>query len=526
MNETPDPPDPDRPDDEPGLSLDDQLDAILAEADAEAAFKHLDDQAAAERTEEAQPGAADDGKKSQATRLVELANRDFRMVRGSDGKTYAVPLGGPHVALSLRSEHGLRMRLAAAYHAETESVAGGSALSDALAVLEGQAADRDPEPVGLRVARHAGNLVLDLGTADGKCVVISPGEWHMLPESPVLFRRTALISPLPIPARNANGLDRLRALVNVSESGLRMLVSWLIATLFPDIDHPILSLTGEQGTAKSTCAKILVCLLDPSPAPLRSAPKDQSNWIVQAAASWMVMLDNISAIAPWFSDTLCKAVTGEGDVKRSLFTDDDVSVLAFQRVVGMTTIDAGALRGDLGERLLLVELDPIPKSKRRPASAVMADYEAARPAILGAILDLAAAALAVLPTVEVKELPRLADYAKILAALDRVTGWQTLPEYFSLADEITEAVIEADPFADAIRAFVQEKREWTGTAAALLELLTPAEGAAKNWPRTTAVASGKLRRNAPALRQQGIEIEFAKDRTGRWIRLALRSDPI
>ena len=44
----------------------------------------------------------------------------------------------------------LGMRLAAAYHAETESVAGGSALSDALAALEGQAADRDPEPVGLR----------------------------------------------------------------------------------------------------------------------------------------------------------------------------------------------------------------------------------------------------------------------------------------------------------------------------------------------------------------------------------------
>jgi len=212
-------------------------------------------------------------------------------------------------------------------------------------------------------------------------------------------------------------------------------------------------------------------------------------------------------------------------VKRSLYSNDDVSVLAFQRVVGMTTIDAGALRGDLGERLLLVELDPIPKSKRRPASEVMTDYEAARPAILGAILDLAAKVLAVLPTVEVKELPRLADYAKILAALDQVTEWETLPEFFALADEITQSVIEADPFADAIRAFVQEKREWTGTAAALLELLTPPESA-KNWPRTAGVASGKLRRNAPALRQQGIEVEFAKDRTGRWIRLALRSDPI
>lgn len=513
---------PDSQNTNPTLSIDDELGAILAAAGAGEALAELDRQAASTSGED----SAADGKKSQATRLVELAQRDFRMVRGGDGKTYAVPNTGPNVALSLRSENGLRTRLAAAYHAETESVAGGGALSDALAVLEGQAVDREPEPVALRVARHEGNLVLDLGTADGRCIIISPGAWHMQPESPVLFRRTALTSPLPLPTRDKSGLDPLRTLLNVTESGLRLLVSWLVAALFPDIDHPILSLSGEQGTAKSTCAKIMVCLLDPSPAPLRSAPKDQGNWIVQAAASWMVMLDNISLIQPWFSDTLCKAVTGEGDVKRSLFTDDDVSVLAFQRVVGMTTIDAGALRGDLGERLLLVELEPIPKNKRRTASQVMTEYESARPAILGALLDLAAAVLAALPAVEVKELPRLADYAKILAALDKVTGWSTLPDFLALTDEITQAVIEADPFADTVRAFVQEKHEWTGTAGALLELLTPVDGVPKNWPRTGSAVSGKLRRAAPALRQQCVEVEFARDKTGRWIRLAFRTDPI
>lgn len=354
------PPDPDRPPDEPPSSIGEQLDAILAAAGAKEAFNVLDQAANKDATE------SGDGKKSQATRLVELAERDFRMVRGADNKTYAVPLTGPNIAMSLRSEHGLRMRLAAAYRAATDSVASGGALTDALAVLEGQAAERDPEPIGLRVAQHEGNLILDLGDPEGRCIVISPGEWQLQPESPVLFRRTTLISSLPVPARTMDGLDQLRALINVSENGLRLVVSWLIATLFPDIDHPILSLTGEQGTAKSTCAKILVGLLDPSPAPLRKAPKDEKDWTVQAAASWMVMLDNVSVIQPWFSDTLCRAVTGDGEVKRSLFTNDDVSVLAFQRVIGMNTIDAGAMRGDLGERLLLVELDPIQKADAAP----------------------------------------------------------------------------------------------------------------------------------------------------------------
>src|SRR5260370_41390579 len=126
-------------------------------------------------------------------------------------------------SLPLRGENGLRIRLAIAYFNDTGSAAGSSALADALTALEGQAVDTPPDPVALRVARHDGNLILDLGTPDGRAVVISPGEWHVEPQSPVLFRRTALISPLPLPSREAGGLERLRALLNVCDSGFRLL---------------------------------------------------------------------------------------------------------------------------------------------------------------------------------------------------------------------------------------------------------------------------------------------------------------
>lgn len=462
-----------------------------------------------------------DGKPSQATRLVGLARRNYRTVLGSDGKTYAVPLEGARVALTLRGENGLRTRLARAYFDDTQSAAGASAIADAMTVLEGQAVDTEPEPVALRVARHEDALVLDLGTSDGRAVVVKPDGWEIVDESPVLFRRTRLTSPLPTPARatgaetrtGVDGFDRLRGLLNVSESGFRLMAAWLVAGLFPGIPHPILALTGEQGTAKSTTGRMLVTLIDPSPAPLRAAPKDVKDWTVQAAASWTVMLDNVSSIPAWFSDTLCKAVTGDGMVGRALYTDDDVNVLSFQRVIGMTTIDAGAMRGDLAERLLMVELDPIPPSARRTDDEVKAKFDAAAPAVLGAILDLAAKVLATLPEVTVTELPRLADFAKILAAIDQVNQWTTLADFTALAQEITEAVIEADPFADAVRAMVCDKREWAGTAARLLELLPPADGAVKSWPKTARGVSGHLRRVAPALRKHGIGIDFSRSGT-------------
>ena len=140
-------------------------------------------------------------------------------------------------------------------------------------------------------------------------------------------------------------------------------MAWLVAALFPEIPHPILALVGEQGTAKSTAARLVVSLVDPSPAPLRTPPREMRSWAAAASASWVVALDNVSTIPDWFSDTLCKAVTGDGIVERALHTDDDINVLTFRRCVALTSIDAGRLAGDLAERLLTVELARIPSEQ-------------------------------------------------------------------------------------------------------------------------------------------------------------------
>jgi hypothetical protein len=446
--------------------------------------------------------------KSVASRLVALAEERYRVVQAADGRPYAIDKDGPMIAFSLRGKDGLRIRLGRTYYARHKTAPGGSALSDALTVLEGMATEHDPEPVGLRVATTAaGDIVLDLGTVDGRCVVADATGWSVQPRSPVLFRRTTLTSPLPTPQRHGS-LDPLRQLLNVNEQGFRLLVGWLVAALIPDIPHPILTLTGEQGTAKSTAARLTVSLIDPSPAPLRTAPRDIKQWSVTAAASWTVALDNISTIPAWLSDTLCKAVTGDGMVDRALFTDDDVTVLSFRRVIAMTSIDAGSLAGDLAERLLPVELSRIDPEQRRTDAEISAAYDAARPAVLGAVLDLLVGVLQELPAVHLDRLPRMAGFTRILAALDQVTGWTTVADYTSTAAEVAEAVIESDPFAEAIRAQAA-LGDWAGTAAQLMELITP-DTPPRTWPRSARAVSGALRRLAPALRSAGIAIEFTR----------------
>ena len=467
----------------------------------------------APKIEKAATAAGDDGdgKRSQASRLVELAMARFDLVMSEDGRPYGVVKNGPNIALPLRGGRGLRTRLAAIFADETRGTAPSqSALADALAVLEGYAARKDPVPVALRLARHDDSIVIDLGTADGRCVIVGPGGWRRESRSPVLFRRTALTSVMPDPVRDGDGLAALAGLLNATEDAFRLLAGWMVSTLIPEIPHPILAFKGEQGTGKTTAARCVVQIIDPSPAPLRTAPRDVKQWVVVASASWAVCLDNVNAVSGWLSETLCRAVTGDGNVDRALYTDDDVTVLAFRRVVMMTSIDAGHLDGDLAERLLLIELEPMAEGARRTDAELTAAYAASQPSIFASLLDLTADVLRRLPDARPESMPRMADFACVLQAVDDVRGWHTVTAYAAAADTIAADVLEGDQFGKTIAAKIREQPggKWTGTAGELLELVTM-EKPPKGWPKDATRAAGRLKRIAPLLRHGGISVDDA-----------------
>lgn len=288
------------------------------------------------------------GRVSQATELVRLAQARYRFACSESGEPFGVPHDGPMVARMLRGGRGsLRVELAHSYARERGRARSSAALTDALAVLEGAALAVPREPLALRVAGHGDGVVLDLGDETGRAVVIEPGRWRVVDRSPVLFGRSELIGALPTPERGGS-LDELRSLLNITDASWPLVVGSLVGALLPDIPHPILALLGEQGTGKTTIARLLARTVDPSPAQVRGEPRDAEGWALAAGSSWVVALDNLSSIRPWLADCLCRAVTGDGLVKRALYTDSSLSVVSFRRVVTLTAVDTGALRGDLG----------------------------------------------------------------------------------------------------------------------------------------------------------------------------------
>jgi hypothetical protein len=367
----------------------------------------------------------------------------------------------------------------------------------------------NPEPGTL----NSQGIAIDLGRPDGKTVIVTAAGWRIVDRSPVLFRRTSLSDQLPLPEPGGD-LRQLRRLVNVTDEGYEMLRGWLVAGLFPSVAHSVLVLRGERGTGKTTALRMLANLVDPSASLPFGTPTDTDNWVLIANGGWCLQLDNIAGITPWLSQELCRAVTGAGSARRRLYTDADLSVITFRRVVAMTCIHLGAVAEDLADRLLPVDLEFIDREARLSETDLLDRYEQQKPQLLGALLDEVAAVLRNLPHVHLAELPRMADFARILSALpvapNTPPAKTPLAIYLRLIDRLHAELVEGDPVVTAVAELMKSRQEWQGTATELLAALTKAAATSRSLPKTPNAMRMSLDRLAPALKSMGIQVEYGR----------------
>lgn len=64
-------------------------------------------------------------------------------------------------------------------------------------------------------------------------------------------------------------------------------------------------------------------LVVPSKPELLSIHNDMNEFIQQMPHNYVPFYDNVKNIPKWLSDEACKAVTGIGQTKRKLYTDDE-----------------------------------------------------------------------------------------------------------------------------------------------------------------------------------------------------------
>jgi hypothetical protein len=465
-------------------------------------------------TNVANGAASEERKPTQAEQLIGCAT-EAEFFHTSEGDSYATMPVDDHRETHLIKSKGFRRWLVRAYFEKYERPPGAQALQDALGFLEARAQfDGAEREVYVQVAEHADAIYIDLANDHWEAVEIRAGRWQVVSDPPVRFRRPRGMLPLPVPTRGGDVGD-LRQFVNVSDDdGWCLVVAWLVQALRPTGPYPVLLLQGEQGSAKSTAERLFRALVDPSAAPLRTTPRNEHDLYIAATSAWVIALDNISNLQPWLSDALCRLSTGGGFSTRTLYENREQELFDATRPVILNGITDVTTRPDLLDRALIVPLPPIPEDERKPEAELWADFEKARPSILGVLFDAVVGALGRVSSLRLERMPRMADFALWATAAEDALGWEPgafMDAYIGNRREATESTLEADPVAGAVCKLMVHRAEWSGTAGELWKVLGDLVDEdikhTKAWPAAPNALSGRLMRLAPALRGIGIEYQ-------------------
>jgi hypothetical protein len=156
----------------------------------------------------------------------------------------------------------------------------------------------------------------------------------------------------------------------------------------------------------------------------------------------------------------------------------------------------------------------LPRIAYREESEINAEWDKAKPSILGGLLDLFVKTLTLMPQVKLVNPPRMADFTRLGEAMAQALGHDpgTFDALYKAnrAEGISRA-LEASPIAVAVMELVESHEGkspevYHGTMKGLLNTLEKYKQESNAWPRSAKGLGDVLRRQQPALLSLGIEI--------------------
>ena len=461
--------------------------------------------------------------------LVALARNQCQLKHDADRSAVAIiPMPGRQEVWRVYST-GFEEWLRTAYWRAKEAGVADTTMKSALATLAAAGInDGEEVEIHVRAAQDDAGYLIDLCDEHWRAVRVTPSGWQVLDHSPVLFTRTQSMRALPEPERGGD-IGLLWQHTNIPGNRRVMVLTWLLDSFRPDTPFPVLELVGEQGSAKSTTQSVLRSLVDPNKVMLRGRPKTVEDIFVAAANNWLVSYENLSGLTAEQQDAFCTLATGGGFASRQLYTNGEEHVMETKRPVVLNGIAVVATRPDLIDRVIHADMPTIPPEARRDDADTSAGWERDRPKVFGALLDIFAAALAILPTVKLTHKQRMADFERFGEAVARALGFEPgdfQRDYAELVRAGIDRALESNAVAQVLDKYFEERISpwnWQGTAGQLYDLLNNQSVPDRStWPRSPKGLADQLRRIAPAYRAKGIEIShLGHSREGALWRIAL-----
>ncbi|AIM14942.1 hypothetical protein HW35_00360 [Bacillus sp. X1(2014)] len=359
------------------------------------------------------PSSQEESKKESQADILIRVGEEAEFFQNDLGEAYAVvTLNGHKEVLKVKNKK-FKMWLTKQYYDATKKAPTSDAMNQALGVMEMKAAfDGDEHRLQLRVAEMDGTFYYDLANEDWSVIKVEPRSCQVLKDAPILFTRNKNTKAQVLPDF-AGDLKLLLNHIRIKNEDDQILyLTYLVTCFIPSIPHAVLVFSGEKGASKSTSMRLTRQTVDPAVQDLLTMPNSSQDLALSLANNYMPSFDNLDGLSAEKSDLLCIASTGGGFSKRTLFTDDDETLLDLRRCVGLTGINVVVTRADLIDRSIIIELDRIPEDERKEERDVWEAFEKDRARIVGGALQTLANAMAIYPNVKLDKLPRMADFTR------------------------------------------------------------------------------------------------------------------
>ena len=402
------------------------------------------------------------------------------------------------------------------------------------AILDEAKRKATPREIHVRVAYDDGadgnTIFYDLGRAG--IAKITRKNIKIVDHCPLPFLRSPTMQDLPMPVLDTkisprDELKSLWELINVESKDRRLAVAWLLSAFQQEGTKVGLLLEGPQGSAKTSTLTTLARIVDPHNPQTSSLQRQDKDLYIYARNRRIAAFDNVSDIKPDISDALCRILSGESMIIRKLYSDGDEYVVKAWSLIALNGITTGAVRGDLLDRTIKLELNELVPGQRKTEKLLEALFTQRHPKILGALLRTVQYGLqnpAEPP--ENLDTGRLVDFAhwsySWAPGLD-LTPEKLVTRIYENQQASKEEVLSTDDVSDFIHDLLrQEWDEWKGTATALYAKFGEwAEGRrfrqSASYPKSAQAMSSWLMRTKPLLRAIGITCEKKPTKKNRLI---------
>lgn len=486
-------------------------------------------EALANAADEAPDNEENDGEQNATVNLTPEAIVEFARDDGTDffqdqhGNVFAWirKSDGEHShfeCLRLRSRAFLA-RLLELIKSKAQTSPPPKALKQAIEVLEIQAYGTTRKELDNRRKAVGDETFIDLGDPEWRMVAITRNGWQVRSQDCPRFFRPQHLLPLPEPVSGGDVTDLYKFVPLETDEEKLLLMTWAVAGLYAAIPSPILVFVGQQGSAKTTRSRRLRSLLDPSITPVLG-DLEMSDLFLTFQHHAVPCFENVSSFRRREADMFCRAVTGNGVERRKLYTDSDQVLYSFRRPIIINGIDTPSTRPDFLDRCLIINCRRMEKF----ATLLELDqqFEAARPRLFGALLDLLVKTLAVLESTPAADEFRMADFAHFGRAVAVALGKQPVDfdkAYRLNVQQQNYDILEDSPMAKLVERVASKlnvQKPWVGTSDELLAKLRDEahvlgdSNVRDDLPKSPRWLSSRLGELAPALASRGVMITKLK----------------